>query len=227
MSPGAARRTGHGSALSIPTASPPRRTTPHHGRRAHSPSPRGSRATWLPGRMATWPHGRMAAALLGPSRRRLRAVHRSQPAQPRFPNPSGFDVQIVPPTPALSSSPPCRTPSPGVPSPSPSAGVHHAHIRIPCRLLPHEPPPVPLFLTTTGALSPGAALALTACGGGGSGSSSSDSAEPAGQTDIDRAMKTPTGLSSGPGFRTSPRRSRSSRRSTRVRGPRTRSSPTP
>ncbi|MEE1759795.1 ABC transporter substrate-binding protein [Streptomyces sp. SP18BB07] len=45
-----------------------------------------------------------------------------------------------------------------------------------------------LFLTTTGALSLGAAL--TACGGG----DSSGSAEPVGQADIDKAMKTPTEL---------------------------------
>ncbi|MEU5196767.1 extracellular solute-binding protein [Streptomyces scabiei] len=47
------------------------------------------------------------------------------------------------------------------------------------------------FLTTTGALSLGAAL--TACGGGDSGGSS-DSAEPISQADIDKAMKTPTEL---------------------------------
>ncbi|MES5824141.1 extracellular solute-binding protein [Streptomyces sp. RG80] len=48
-----------------------------------------------------------------------------------------------------------------------------------------------LFLTTTGALSLGAAL--TACGGGDSGGSSG-SAKPVGQADIDKAMKTPTQL---------------------------------
>ncbi|MDX2552266.1 ABC transporter substrate-binding protein [Streptomyces stelliscabiei] len=47
------------------------------------------------------------------------------------------------------------------------------------------------FLTTTGALSLGAAL--TACGGGDSGGSSG-SAEPISQADIDKAMKTPTEL---------------------------------
>ncbi|MFF6785177.1 extracellular solute-binding protein [Streptomyces sp. NPDC012510] len=47
-----------------------------------------------------------------------------------------------------------------------------------------------LFLTTSGALSLGAAL--TACGGGDSGGSSS--AEPVGKADIDKAMKTPTEL---------------------------------
>lgn len=48
-----------------------------------------------------------------------------------------------------------------------------------------------LFLTTTGALSLGAAL--TACGGGDD-SSSSGSAKPVSQADIDKAMKTPTEL---------------------------------
>ncbi|MFM9553887.1 ABC transporter substrate-binding protein [Streptomyces caniscabiei] len=48
-----------------------------------------------------------------------------------------------------------------------------------------------LFLTTTGALSLGAAL--TACGSGDS-SGSSGSAEPVSQADIDKAMKTPTEL---------------------------------
>ncbi|MET8978201.1 extracellular solute-binding protein [Streptomyces sp. NPDC004539] len=48
-----------------------------------------------------------------------------------------------------------------------------------------------LFLTTTGALSLGAAL--TACGGGDSGSSPSTT-KPVGQADIDKAMKTPTEL---------------------------------
>lgn len=48
-----------------------------------------------------------------------------------------------------------------------------------------------LFLTTTGALSLGAAL--TACGGGDSGGSSG-SAEAVSQADIDKAMKTPTEL---------------------------------
>ncbi|MFF7449333.1 MULTISPECIES: extracellular solute-binding protein [unclassified Streptomyces] len=48
-----------------------------------------------------------------------------------------------------------------------------------------------LFLTTTGALSLGAAL--TACGGGDSGGSSG-SAEPVGKADIDKAMRTPTRL---------------------------------
>ncbi|CAM5264529.1 Sugar ABC transporter substrate-binding protein OS=Streptomyces aurantiogriseus OX=66870 GN=GCM10010251_84830 PE=4 SV=1 [Streptomyces aurantiogriseus] len=48
-----------------------------------------------------------------------------------------------------------------------------------------------LFLTTTGALSLGAAL--TACGGGDSGGSSG-SAKPVSQADIDKAMKTPTEL---------------------------------
>ncbi|MFI9567594.1 ABC transporter substrate-binding protein [Streptomyces rishiriensis] len=47
-----------------------------------------------------------------------------------------------------------------------------------------------LFLTTTGALSLGAAL--TACGGGSGGSPAS--AEPVSRADIDKAMKTPTEL---------------------------------
>ncbi|MBP5941345.1 ABC transporter substrate-binding protein [Streptomyces acidiscabies] len=48
-----------------------------------------------------------------------------------------------------------------------------------------------LFLTTTGALSLGAAL--TACGGGDSGKSQS-ATQPVSQADIDKAMKTPTEL---------------------------------
>ncbi|MFM9442868.1 ABC transporter substrate-binding protein [Streptomyces acidiscabies] len=48
-----------------------------------------------------------------------------------------------------------------------------------------------LFLTTTGALSLGAAL--TACGGGDSGKSRS-ATQPVSQADIDKAMKTPTEL---------------------------------
>ncbi|CBG67922.1 putative substrate-binding transport lipoprotein [Streptomyces scabiei 87.22] len=48
------------------------------------------------------------------------------------------------------------------------------------------------FLTTTGALSLGAAL--TACGGGDDSSGSSGSAKPVSQADIDKAMKTPTEL---------------------------------
>ncbi|NUR66708.1 MAG: extracellular solute-binding protein, partial [Streptomyces sp.] len=48
-----------------------------------------------------------------------------------------------------------------------------------------------LFLSTTGALSLGAAL--TACGGGDSGGSSA-AAKPVAQADIDKAMKTPTEL---------------------------------
>ncbi|MGP4089816.1 ABC transporter substrate-binding protein [Streptomyces sp. KR55] len=49
-----------------------------------------------------------------------------------------------------------------------------------------------LFLTTTGAVSLGAAL--SACGGSGGGTGGASSAKPVSQADIDKAMKTPTEL---------------------------------
>ena len=125
----------------------------------------------------------MASALSGSSRTPLCAAHRPRrrsrtPRTRRLRRPDRR-AQLLP------FTIPFPHALPGVPVPSPSAGVHHAQIRL------HSSMNRRLFLTATGALSLSAAL--SACGGdsGGTGANLRQAGQPGrhrqGDEDADRA----------------------------------------